>query len=1064
MGIKAILSGFLAMILAACGGGGSFSLSITFPDEQAREQTREISVVAVDATGGATCQALIDDMAIPGDSGFPVEASLRFDYPVSGNPGALDLSAEGLKLFFAEGFDDQGTAILRGCTLVTADGSADSKVTIELVWVETGCQNDNDCPDDDNLWCNGYQACQAGDCVPVVPDCDDQVACTADACDEDADTCTNTADDTLCDNLDFCDGVETCDSLSGCQAGTPACDDGVECTVDSCDEDSGTCNAVADDGACDDGSFCTGVETCDALTGCQIGSDPCGDGVGCTADTCDEALDICENAPQDALCDDGNVCNGDETCDALTDCQAGQALVCDDGDFCNGAESCDPVNGCGGGPVPDCNDGVPCTADACSQVENACEHTPNAGGCLDVHIGPAAGRCPHQLADGTDVTTCDYTGRDAVVNAMLAASVDGARFLLYDDGGSLYLYNGHAEVPGQSWIGAASGVDPANVGISSSGMDNGAIQLMGDNVHVEGLSLVVLAGAEGAISSWPTDQNQLGATTGHLIERVSAWAMDPEVIGSNSIGPPVLLADDCTVRNSHFYGQFEMRVEAMGTSNMRFVNNTFALFDPLDSTLDVIGSQGFVFANNVVLAMGADQQVLIVGDLSTTSFNGTGNLMEGLAGLVAGLAPGDVTNQVHDNLLALAEMESPLVPIFLADSAQAPTISYPGEGFSLDGVDLSGRTDILPGAFQNRSALSLPRRDTITVGRGTCGGGPCDLDADLVDNEIQFAVWSAWPDAQVEVYPDPAPYSGFATIGWPVTLRGMGNLPEEVVLQNIEEHPTLDFYNVYDRHDATIVLLTNIQGSVQLLNFTLLIDTTGVGDNEGIYVEAREAEWDLPPHQLRRLRIEEFGGSTGIFHGAWVGARTLVQDVLVHGRFQGCVGFGPRRTDNLETIPTNSKVVNLTCRQTGTGATAPESVFDVASVDGAVFVNVVAELSLPAPLFRAQRRSAGDADAIALDFPASFTAEAITILGMSTLYDGFTDAQGTYSVVGLVELGAADPLFVSVDDSHLDPACTAIDTGVDPATVHADLQAGISLDAIDHNGQVIDRGCYEQGQ
>jgi len=47
-----------------------------------------------------------------------------------------------------------------------------------------------------------------------------------------------------------------------------------------------------------------------------------------------------------ASCDDGNPCNGIETCDTATgQCQPGQPLTCDDGDPCT-ADSCDPSGGC----------------------------------------------------------------------------------------------------------------------------------------------------------------------------------------------------------------------------------------------------------------------------------------------------------------------------------------------------------------------------------------------------------------------------------------------------------------------------------------------------------------------------------------------------------------------------------------------------------------------------------------------------------------------------------------------------------------------------------------------
>src|SRR4051794_31210630 len=38
------------------------------------------------------------------------------------------------------------------------------------------------------------------------------------------------------------------------------CDDGVLCTTDTCDRQSGRCSSVPEDRACDDGLFCNGPE------------------------------------------------------------------------------------------------------------------------------------------------------------------------------------------------------------------------------------------------------------------------------------------------------------------------------------------------------------------------------------------------------------------------------------------------------------------------------------------------------------------------------------------------------------------------------------------------------------------------------------------------------------------------------------------------------------------------------------------------------------------------------------------------------------------------------------
>ncbi len=107
----------------------------------------------------------------------------------------------------------------------------------------------------------------------------------------------------------FCDGAETCNA-GVCQAGTPP--------------------------ACDDGLFCNGTETCNEGTdSCDAGTPPnCDDGVSCTDDSCNEGTDSCDNVANDAHCDDGLFCNGTETCDAVNDCQGGTA-PCTGGQTCN---------------------------------------------------------------------------------------------------------------------------------------------------------------------------------------------------------------------------------------------------------------------------------------------------------------------------------------------------------------------------------------------------------------------------------------------------------------------------------------------------------------------------------------------------------------------------------------------------------------------------------------------------------------------------------------------------------------------------------------------------------
>jgi len=156
--------------------------------------------------------------------------------------------------------------------------------------------------------------------------------------------------------------------------------------------------ACGDDGECDDGYFCSGVESCGTDGICHGGSPPdCGDGIDCTADSCLEGSRSCVHSPINSLCDDGVGCT-DNRCDPLTGCRfEPDGALCSDGLFCNGPEQCDPFDDCRPGEPPcpetECNqcqegtdscynpagtpcsdDGNSCTGDTCSG-SGSCIHT-----------------------------------------------------------------------------------------------------------------------------------------------------------------------------------------------------------------------------------------------------------------------------------------------------------------------------------------------------------------------------------------------------------------------------------------------------------------------------------------------------------------------------------------------------------------------------------------------------------------------------------------------------------------------------------------------------------------
>ncbi|HLK40184.1 MAG TPA: putative metal-binding motif-containing protein, partial [Polyangiaceae bacterium] len=138
------------------------------------------------------------------------------------------------------------------------------------------------------------------------------------------------------------DGGAVDPTLGGPCVDDAQCDDSIACTYDSCDGSVGRCRNVPDDAQCDDGVFCDGKERCVLRHGCQPGPvETCEDGNECTIDTCVEATKSCSNTPRD---EDGDG-DPDAHCVPHRDCNdldptvsSQHAEVCANGkdDNCNG--------------------------------------------------------------------------------------------------------------------------------------------------------------------------------------------------------------------------------------------------------------------------------------------------------------------------------------------------------------------------------------------------------------------------------------------------------------------------------------------------------------------------------------------------------------------------------------------------------------------------------------------------------------------------------------------------------------------------------------------------------
>jgi len=167
------------------------------------------------------------------------------------------------------------------------------------------------------------------------------------------------------------------------------------------------------DADCDDGRFCTGVETC--VNGvCGSSGDPC------PGEVCDEVVDLC--VPP--LCNNDGTCSGDEDCDNCpSDCFAASGGVCGNDvceissgencvncpQDCNGVQSGKPANRycCGtGGQNP-----VACNDSRCTGAGNQCTNAPGTPSC-----------CGDGVCEGVeDIANC---ATDCAVSCVVVSDCD----------------------------------------------------------------------------------------------------------------------------------------------------------------------------------------------------------------------------------------------------------------------------------------------------------------------------------------------------------------------------------------------------------------------------------------------------------------------------------------------------------------------------------------------------------------------------------------------------------------------------------------------------------------
>lgn len=236
--------------------------------------------------------------------------------------------------------------------------------------------------------------------------------------------CVGAADGASCGSALICIAEECVASTCGDgyldEAMAEECDDGNTLAFDGCEPL--TCTfTCADDSACIDTAVCNGVETCTDHV-CAAGTPPA-NGTDCTlaaggAGVCRATVCVaagCGNGVPDGAeeCDDSNDVDGDG-CDVDCTFSCNEDLDCADGDVCNGDETCEvATHACVLGAALDCVDGDDCTADQCHSIDG-CEN-PLIDADMDGHAAESLGACGD---DCNDMRADVYTGAEELCDGI----------------------------------------------------------------------------------------------------------------------------------------------------------------------------------------------------------------------------------------------------------------------------------------------------------------------------------------------------------------------------------------------------------------------------------------------------------------------------------------------------------------------------------------------------------------------------------------------------------------------------------------------------------------------
>ncbi len=264
------------------------------------------------------------------------------------------------------------------------------------------------------------------------------------------------ADGSSCDDGSLCTNNDICTAGVCGSTDVVTCNDGNQCTVDTCDPATGLCDF---DGTAAEGNTCTipnqpscQTNTCQsstctvsAIAGCVIGGTCYGNGDPNPAnpcEVCNSALSqsAWSNAAVGTSCDDGAFCTVNDSCDGAGACNGGTARDCSSAaSECYTSTACNEFSDTCIPTVP-VADGTACGGDACT-VAGMCQGGTCSGMTLDCSnldtacmvgvCNPGNGLCEAQARP--DGTTCDDMDACTETTTCTAGTCGGGSAVVCND-------------------------------------------------------------------------------------------------------------------------------------------------------------------------------------------------------------------------------------------------------------------------------------------------------------------------------------------------------------------------------------------------------------------------------------------------------------------------------------------------------------------------------------------------------------------------------------------------------------------------------------------------------